>query len=46
MPLGLAANQALIVRAGEKIASREIDEVPKHHPVVVEAVTFDIPHES
>ena len=34
----------LIVRGGEKIAPREIDEVLTRHPAVAEAVTFGIPH--
>jgi acyl-CoA synthetase (AMP-forming)/AMP-acid ligase II len=36
----------LINRGGEKIAPREIDEVLRRHPAVVEAVAFGIPHPS
>jgi len=36
----------LIIRGGEKIAPREIDEVLMRHPAVAEAVTFGVPHES
>jgi acyl-CoA synthetase (AMP-forming)/AMP-acid ligase II len=36
----------LIVRGGEKIAPREIDEVLMSHPAVAEAVTFGVPHQS
>ena len=36
----------LIVRGGEKIAPREIDEVLMRHPAVAEAVTFGVPHQS
>jgi oxalate---CoA ligase len=34
----------LIIRGGEKIAPREIDEVLERHPAVAEAVTFGVPH--
>jgi acyl-CoA synthetase (AMP-forming)/AMP-acid ligase II len=34
----------LIIRGGEKIAPREIDEVLLTHPAVAEAVCFAIPH--
>jgi len=34
----------LIIRGGEKIAPREIDEVLMRHPAVAEAVTFGVPH--
>jgi len=34
----------LIVRAGENIAPREIDEVLLAHPAVAEAVCFGVPH--
>src|SRR5581483_1419539 len=36
----------LIVRGGEKIAPREIDEVLERHPAVAEAVTFGMPHKT
>ena len=36
----------LIIRGGEKIAPREIDEVLMRHPAVAEAVTFGVPHQS
>jgi len=36
----------LIIRGGEKIAPREIDEILQRHPAVAEAVTFGIPHET
>ena len=36
----------LIIRGGEKIAPREIDEALMRHPAVAEAVTFGVPHES
>jgi acyl-CoA synthetase (AMP-forming)/AMP-acid ligase II len=34
----------LIIRAGENIAPREIDEVLLAHPAVAEAVCFGVPH--
>ena len=34
----------LIIRAGENIAPREIDEVLLSHPAVAEAVCFGVPH--
>lgn len=34
----------LIIRAGENIAPREIDEVLLTHPAVAEAVCFGVPH--
>jgi acyl-CoA synthetase (AMP-forming)/AMP-acid ligase II len=34
----------LIVRAGEKISPREVDEVLGLHPAVAEVVTFGVPH--
>jgi len=34
----------LIIRAGENIAPREIDEVLLAHPAVTEAVCFGVPH--
>ena len=34
----------LIIRAGENIAPREIDEVLLAHPAVAEAVAFGVPH--
>lgn len=34
----------LIIRAGENIAPREIDEVLLAHPAVAEAVSFGVPH--
>ncbi|HLG63748.1 MAG TPA: acyl--CoA ligase [Ktedonosporobacter sp.] len=36
----------LIIRGGEKIAPREIDEVLESHPAVAEAVTFGLPHKT
>jgi len=36
----------LIIRGGEKIAPREIDEILQRHPAVAEAVTFGIPHDT
>lgn len=36
----------LIVRGGEKIAPREIDEVLARHPAVAEAVAFGFPHKT
>jgi acyl-CoA synthetase (AMP-forming)/AMP-acid ligase II len=36
----------LIIRGGEKIAPREIDEILGRHPAVAEAVTFGIPHKT
>lgn len=36
----------LIVRGGEKIAPREIDEILQRHPAVAEAVTFGFPHKT
>ena len=36
----------LIVRGGEKIAPREIDEILQRHPAVAEAVTFGMPHKT
>ncbi|HEU5378943.1 MAG TPA: acyl--CoA ligase [Ktedonobacteraceae bacterium] len=36
----------LIIRGGEKIAPREIDEILQRHPAVAEAVTFGIPHKT
>jgi acyl-CoA synthetase (AMP-forming)/AMP-acid ligase II len=34
----------LIIRGGENVAPREVDEVLLRHPAVAEAVTFAIPH--
>jgi acyl-coenzyme A synthetase/AMP-(fatty) acid ligase len=34
----------LIIRGGEKIAPREVDEVLLSHPAIVEAATFGVPH--
>ncbi len=34
----------LIIRGGENVAPREIDEVLLRHPAVAEAVTFGMPH--
>ena len=34
----------LIIRAGENIAPREVDEVLLAHPAVAEAVCFGVPH--
>jgi acyl-CoA synthetase (AMP-forming)/AMP-acid ligase II len=34
----------LIIRGGEKIAPREVDEVLLSHPGIVEAATFGVPH--
>ncbi len=34
----------LIIRGGENIAPREVDDVLKKHPAVAEAVTFAVPH--
>jgi acyl-CoA synthetase (AMP-forming)/AMP-acid ligase II len=34
----------LIIRGGEKISPREIDEVLLTHPAVAEAVSFGVPH--
>ncbi len=34
----------LIIRGGENIAPREVDEVLEKHPAVAEAVTFAMPH--
>jgi acyl-CoA synthetase (AMP-forming)/AMP-acid ligase II len=36
----------LIIRGGEKIAPREIDEILQRHPAVAEAVTFGLPHDT
>lgn len=36
----------LIIRGGEKIAPREIDEILLRHPAVAEAVTFGVPNRS
>jgi acyl-CoA synthetase (AMP-forming)/AMP-acid ligase II len=36
----------LIIRGGEKISPREIDEVLQQHPAVAEAVAFGVPHPS
>jgi len=36
----------LIIRGGEKIAPREIDDVLLRHHAVAEAVTFGVPHQS
>jgi len=36
----------LIIRGGEKIAPREIDDVLLRHHAVAEAVTFGVPHRS
>jgi acyl-CoA synthetase (AMP-forming)/AMP-acid ligase II len=36
----------LIIRGGEKIAPREIDEILQRHPAVAEAVTFGMPHKT
>ena len=34
----------LIIRGGENIAPREVDDILKKHPAVSEAVTFAVPH--
>jgi acyl-CoA synthetase (AMP-forming)/AMP-acid ligase II len=34
----------LIIRGGENIAPREVDDVLKKHPAIAEAVTFAVPH--
>ena len=34
----------LIIRGGENVAPREVDEVLLRHPAVAEAVTFGMPH--
>ena len=34
----------LIIRGGENIAPREVDELLMKHPAVAEAVTFSVPH--
>ncbi|HYL39609.1 MAG TPA: acyl--CoA ligase [Bryobacteraceae bacterium] len=36
----------LIIRGGEKIAPREIDELLLKHPAVAEAVAFGVPHKT
>jgi acyl-CoA synthetase (AMP-forming)/AMP-acid ligase II len=36
----------LIIRGGEKIAPREIDELLLKHPCVAEAVAFGVPHKT
>ncbi|MGA2551995.1 MAG: acyl--CoA ligase [Burkholderiaceae bacterium] len=35
----------IIIRGGEKISPREIDEVLMEHPAILQVVTFGIPHE-
>jgi oxalate---CoA ligase len=35
----------IIIRGGEKISPREIDEILMEHPAVAQAVTFAIPHD-
>ncbi len=34
----------LIIRGGENVSPREVDEVLQAHPAVAEAVTFGVPH--
>jgi acyl-CoA synthetase (AMP-forming)/AMP-acid ligase II len=41
----LSRIKELIVRGGEKIAPREIDEIFLQHPAVAEAVAFGTPHQ-
>jgi acyl-CoA synthetase (AMP-forming)/AMP-acid ligase II len=40
----VARIKELIIRGGEKISPREIDEVLLAHPAVTEAVSFGVPH--
>jgi acyl-CoA synthetase (AMP-forming)/AMP-acid ligase II len=40
----VARIKELIIRGGEKISPREIDEVLLKHPAVAEAVCFGVPH--
>jgi acyl-CoA synthetase (AMP-forming)/AMP-acid ligase II len=35
----------IIIRGGEKISPREVDEVLMDHPAILQVVTFGIPHE-
>jgi acyl-CoA synthetase (AMP-forming)/AMP-acid ligase II len=42
----VARIKELIIRGGEKISPREIDEVLLAHPAVAEAVCFGVPHKT
>jgi acyl-CoA synthetase (AMP-forming)/AMP-acid ligase II len=42
----VARIKELIIRGGEKISPREIDEVLLTHPAVAEAVCFGVPHKT
>jgi acyl-CoA synthetase (AMP-forming)/AMP-acid ligase II len=42
----VARIKELIIRGGEKISPREIDEVLLAHPAVSEAVSFGVPHKT
>ncbi|HEY7172226.1 MAG TPA: acyl--CoA ligase [Vicinamibacterales bacterium] len=42
----VARIKELIIRGGEKISPREIDEVLLAHPAVAEAVSFGVPHKT
>jgi acyl-CoA synthetase (AMP-forming)/AMP-acid ligase II len=35
----------IIIRGGEKVSPREVDESLMHHPAVLQVVTFAMPHE-